>query len=123
MSLCLLYACTPGHITFATPWDKPGAPIRDMIHINLKLSSILIFEKRNIPKNFNERSVRTVAAKRTEKMRLFAFLVAHGAEVKSVFVKSYYGNSKVCKSLFQNLSRLTESVIVKYNRDFKKPLW
>ena len=66
--------------------------------------------------------MRALAVKKTEKMRLFAFFFAHGAAVKSICVKRYYGKSKVGIILFDRLSRLTESGIVKYNRDFKKAL-
>ena len=66
--------------------------------------------------------MRALAAKKTEKMVLFALFAEHGTAVRSVCVKSYFGKSKVGISLFYHLSRLTESGIVKYNRDFKKAL-
>ena len=61
--------CTQWHITFDPPplWGKTGEPIWVMLYINLKLSSILIFEKNNITKVPNERSVRALAAKRPRK--------------------------------------------------------
>ena len=68
----------------APPWGQTGAPIWVMLHISLKLSSILIFDKINISKIPNEQSVEALAAKKTEKIKLFAFFVANGAQVKSV---------------------------------------